>query len=451
MLDRSAVYEAVITDYTAEGQGVAHIEGCAVFIPNAIVGERCKISVVHQGKTSAVGKIEEILERSPHRVVRDCPWAKVCGGCDFRHMDYQEETRLKMQRVKDALERLAGWRVDALPITGAAVCTGYRNKALFPVSEAHGRAEAGFYRARTHKVIPITGCLLQNEPANRARAAAVEFLRTYRIPIYNEETHKGLVRHIYVRTADATGQVMVCLLVNGRKIPHERELVAMLQKAVPGLASVVLGVNERRGNSVLGEEFRTLWGADAIEDILCGLRFRLSPRSFYQVNHRQAEILYGKAAEMANLTKDDTVLDLYCGTGTITRHLARQAGKAIGVELVEAAIVDAKKNAEANGIKNAEFFCADASRAAARLLEAGVRPNVVVVDPPRKGLAADVIPTIAQMHPQRIVYVSCDPATLARDIARFKETGYTPQKAEAVDLFPGCAHVETVCLLSRNK
>lgn len=450
MLDRSAVYETVITDYTAEGQGVAHVDGCAVFIPNAIAGERCKISIVHQGKTSAVGKIEEILERSPHRVVRDCPWAKVCGGCDFRHMDYQEETRLKMQRVKDALRRLGGWELDELPITGAQTLTGYRNKALFPVSEERGRAEAGFYRARTHKVIPITGCLLQNEAANRARQATVDFLRTYRISIYNEETRKGLIRHIYVRTADATGQVMVCLIVNGKKIPHERELVAMLQKAVPGLACVVLGVNERPGNSVMGDEFRTLWGADAIEDILCGLRFRLSPRSFYQVNHQQAEILYGKAAEMAGLTKNDTVLDLYCGTGTITLHLARQAGKAIGVELVDAAIEDAKKNAKANGIENAEFFCADAAQAAARLLEEGVRPDVVVVDPPRKGLAADVIPTIAQMSPHRIVYVSCDPATLARDIARFKENGYAPQKAEAVDLFPRCAHVETVVLMSKE-
>ncbi|MBR4132393.1 MAG: 23S rRNA (uracil(1939)-C(5))-methyltransferase RlmD, partial [Oscillospiraceae bacterium] len=359
MLRKSAVYEAEITDYTADGMGVAHVEGCAVFIPNAVAGERLRISVVHAGRNKAIGRIEEILERSPHRIVRDCPWAKVCGGCDFRHMDYEEELRLKAQRVRDALTRLGGWDPGPLPIAGAKALNGYRNKAIFPVAEVKGRAEAGFYRARTHSLIPIDRCLLQNDAANAARSAVVDWMRKYRVAPYDEETGTGLVRHIFVRSGGVTGQVMVCLIVNGGKLPRENELCKLLREAVPGLASVLLCANTRPGNAILGEAFRTLWGEDAIEDELCGLRFRLSPRSFYQVNRDQAEVLYEKAAAFAGLTKTDTVLDLYCGTGTITLHLARQAGQAVGVELVDAAIADAKRNAERNGIENARFFCAD--------------------------------------------------------------------------------------------
>ena len=449
MLRKSAVYEVEITDYTADGMGVAHAEGCAVFVPNAVAGERLRISVVHAGKNKAVGKIEEILERSPHRIVRDCPWAKVCGGCDFRHMDYEEELRLKAQRVRDALTRLGGWDPGELPIAGAKRLTGYRNKAIFPVAEVRGRPEAGFYRARTHSVIPIDRCLLQNDAANAARTAVVDYMRAYRVAPYDETARTGLIRHVFVRSGDATGQVMVCLLVNGGKLPKEKELCKLLREAVPGLRSVVLGVNEKPGNAVMGDEYRTLWGEDAIEDVLCGLRFRLSPRSFYQVNRDQAEVLYEKAAAFAGLTKNDTVLDLYCGTGTITLHLARQAGQAVGVELVDAAIADAKRNAAANGVENARFFCADAGQAAEKLLAEGLRPDCVVVDPPRKGLAPEVVETIAKMAPARVVYVSCDPATLARDVSRFRELGYAPQKAECVDLFPRCAHIESVVKLTR--
>ena len=450
MLRKSAVYEAEITDYTADGMGVAHVEGCAVFIPNAVAGERLRISIVHAGRNKAIGRIEEILERSPHRVVRDCPWAKVCGGCDFRHMDYDEELRLKAQRVRDALTRLGGWDPGPLPIAGAKALNGYRNKAIFPVAEVKGRAEAGFYRARTHSLIPIDRCLLQNDAANAARSAVVDWMRKYHVAPYDEERRTGLVRHIFVRSGGVTGQVMVCLIVNGGKLPRDKELCKLLREAVPGLASVLLCTNTRPGNAILGEAFRTLWGEDAIEDELCGLRFRLSPRSFYQVNRDQAEVLYEKAAAFAGLTKTDTVLDLYCGTGTITLHLARQAGQAVGVEIVDAAIDDAKRNAERNGIENARFFCADAGQAAQTLLAEGLTPDVVTVDPPRKGLAAEVVETIAKLVPGRVVYVSCDPATLARDVARFRELGYAPQRAECVDLFPRCAHVETVVLMSRK-
>ena len=297
MLRKSAVYEVEITDYTADGMGVAHAEGCAVFIPNAVAGERLRISVVHAGKNKAVGKIEEILERSPHRITRDCPWAKVCGGCDFRHMDYEEELRLKAQRVRDALTRLGGWDPGPLPIAGAKTLTGYRNKAIFPVAAVKGRPEAGFYRARTHSLIPIDRCLLQNGAANAARQAVVDYMRRFHVAPYDEAAKTGLLRHIFVRSADATGQVMVCLIANGERLPKEKELCKLLRAAVPGLASVILCTNTRPGNAIMGDAFRTLWGLEAIEDVLCGLRFRLSPRSFYQVNHAQAEVLYEKGKQ----------------------------------------------------------------------------------------------------------------------------------------------------------
>ena len=450
MLSCAQIYPVEITGYTADGQGVAHIDGQAVFIPNTIAGERCTIRPVHIGKTHAVGKLEQVLQPSPHRLARACPYAKLCGGCDFWHMDYAEETRLKAERVAETLRRIGGFDPGTLSIAGAPVQCGYRNKALFPVAELRGRAEAGFYRARTHRVIPIDRCLIQTDAANCARQAVVEFLRRYRIPVYDETTHQGLVRHIYVRSGAVTGQVQVCLVVNGRSLPHARELTALLRQRVPGLRSVVLGVNTRPGSAVLGDEFLPLWGEGQIEDELCGLRFSLSPRSFYQVNHDQAQLLYEKAIALAGLTGRETVLDLYCGTGTITLAMARHAGSVIGVELVSAAIDDARRNARRNGIENARFFCADAAEAAARLAAEGTRPDVVVVDPPRKGLSADVPAHIAAMAPQRVVYVSCDPATLARDLTRFRAQGYEPRHAEAVDLFPRCAHVETVALLSRR-
>ena len=309
--------------------------------------------------------------------------------------------------------------------------------------------EAGFFEKGTHNVVPVEHCRIQPACAEQARSAVLRYARRWNVPAYDETARTGLLRHIYVRHAEATEQVLVCLVVNGERLPHEDALVDTLRRAVPGLRSVVLNTNTRSGNAVLGETMRTLWGDDAIEDILCGLRFRISPRSFYQVNRTQAERLYGKALAAAGLTGTETVLDLYCGTGTITLCLARQAKRAVGVELVEAAIRDAQENARRNGIGNAEFFCADAGQAAQRLCAAGETPDVIVVDPPRKGLSADVIEAMVRMAPQRIVYVSCDPATLARDVRSLTQQGYALTHAEAVDLFPRCAHVETVCRLER--
>lgn len=450
MLSKGELYETVVTDYTAEGQGVAHIDGCAVFIPNAIVGERVRVRLDKAKKTWASGKIVEILEKSPHRVNRACPVAKLCGGCNFWHMDYQEELRLKSQRVKTCLNRLAGENLEEVPIAGAETCLGYRNKAQYPVAVKKGRAYAGFFRAGTHDVVENDRCRILPEETDRVKAIVMDHVNQYRISVYDEQTHKGLLRHIYVRRGAVSGQILLCLVVNGGSFPKWEALVQRL-KAVEGFHSLVLAVNRRPGNAVLGDEFITLYGPGCIEDTLCGLTFRLSPRSFYQVNHAQAQRLYELAVSQAAISKADTVLDLYCGVGTITLVMAKAAGRAIGVEVVPQAVEDARENAARNGIQNAEFFCGDAGQAALELEGQGVRPDVIVVDPPRKGLSGDAIEAIARMAPRRLVYVSCDPATLARDVALLKERGYALKAAQAADLFPRCAHVETVCLLSRNK
>ena len=450
MLIKNQIYEAVIDDYTAEGQGVAHVEGCAVFVPNAIAGEKVLLRIEKAQKTWAAGKITEILEKSPHRVNRECPVAKLCGGCDFWHMDYEEESRLKAERVRQALNRIGGESLEEIPILSAPTCKAYRNKAQYPMASKKGRAYAGFFRAGTHQVVENSRCLILPELTDNVKDAVMDYVNQYRVTVYDEETHKGLLRHIYVRKGEVSGQILVCLVANGRKLPHIPELLARLKK-IPGFTTLVLAVNTRPGNAILGDEFITLYGPGYIEDTLCGLTFRLSPRSFYQVNHHQAQRLYDAAISQAGITKDDLVLDLYCGVGTITLAMAKAAGKVIGVEVVEQAVEDAKENALRNSIENAEFFCGDAGKAALELESKGIKPDVVVVDPPRKGLNADTIEALHRMNPRRIVYVSCDPATLARDVALLKQRGYTLKNAMAADLFPRCAHVESIVCLSREK
>ena len=449
MLAKNTVYEAVICDYTAEGQGIAKVDGCVVFVPNAIVGETCKIRIEKAQKTWATGKIVEILEKSPHRKQRQCPLSSSCGGCDFWHMDYEEETRLKADRVLQALNRIGGETLTEMPILSAPTCTSYRNKAQYPVSQKKDRVFAGFYKAGTHQVVENHRCLILPEETDRVKKIVIDYVNQFGITAYDEETHKGLLRHIYVRRGAVSGQVLVCLVVNGRKLPHIEDLIERLQ-TVPGFTSLVLSVNTKKGNTVLGDDFITLYGPGYIEDTLCGLTFRLSPRSFYQVNHHQAQRLYEAAIAQAQITKDDLVLDLYCGVGTITLAMAKAAGNVIGVEVVEQAVADAKENAQRNGIENAEFFCGDAGKAALELEAKGIIPDVIVVDPPRKGLNADTIEALSKMSPRRIVYVSCDPATLARDVALLKEKGYTLQSAQAADLFPRCSHVESIVCLTND-
>jgi len=449
MLNKNQVYETVICDYTAEGQGVAKIEGCAVFIPNAIKGERVLVRIEKAKKTWASGKITQILEKSAHRVNRECGVAKLCGGCNFWHMDYEAECALKADRVRDCLNRLGGESLDTVPILSAPTCHGYRNKAQYPVTSQKGKAIAGFFKGGTHQVIENDRCLILPEEMDQVKELVIDHMNRFHIPAYDETKHQGLVRHIFVRRGAVSGQVLVCLCINGRALPHAKELTQALQK-VAGFASLVLSVNQKPGNTILGDEFITLYGPGYIEDTLCGLAFRLSPRSFYQVNHHQAQRLYETAIREANITKEDTVLDLYCGVGTITLAMASAAGKVIGVEMVPQAVEDARENALRNGITNSEFICGDAGEAALELERRGVRADVVVVDPPRKGLNADAIEALARFAPKRIVYVSCDPATLGRDLALLKEKGYSLRNVTAADLFPRCAHVESIVCLAQD-
>lgn len=435
----------VIDGYASDGAGVARLDGMVVFVQGGIRGEACDVRLTHVGRSALWGRVEEVVNPSPARIFPRCLHYTKCGGCQFRHMNYAEELEAKRIRVEDALRRLGGAEIHVSAILGAEQVDRYRNKAQFPVAKG---PRIGFYRPRSHDVIDVDDCLLQGEAAARLRGAVKEWMAEYSIPAYNERTFTGLVRHVYVRTNRA-GRSLCCLLVNGRGVPREAELVRALRRAEPNLAGIVLGVNEKHNNVILGDSYRTLWGEDFLSDTLCGLTFRLSVPSFYQVNPAQTEVLYGKALEFAGLTGAETVLDLYCGIGTISLVMARKAGMVWGAEVVPQAVDDAIANAQRNHIENARFLCADAGEAARYLEGEGVRPDVVCVDPPRKGLAEDVVDTIADMGPQRVVYVSCDPGTLGRDVKRFAGRGYTLKKAVAVDMFPRTAHVETVVLLSK--
>lgn len=443
-LEKNNIYTARIEGYSSEGLGIARIDGQVVFVHGAVRGELCRVLVMKVLKNAAFGKVTELLEPSPERREPDCPYYGRCGGCDFRHLSYREELWAKRQRVQDALTRLGGSDVEVEEILGAADPLYYRNKSQYPVSAG----KVGFYRARTHDVVDIEHCLIQKPQADAAAAALRDYMRDFAVPSYDEKTGRGLLRHLYVRT-NRRGESLVCVLANGERLPHEEELVGRLRRAVPDCVGVVLGVNTRRGNTILGERYRTLWGADTLEDELCGLTFRLSVPSFYQVNRDQAEVLYRKAVEYAGLTGGELVVDLYCGAGTITQVMAGGAGRVIGAEIVPEAIEDARENARRNGIENVEFFCGDAAQLAADFAGRGLRPDVICVDPPRKGLAPEAIAAAAQMAPQRVVYVSCDPGTLGRDVKRFAEYGYRVQRAAACDLFPRTRHIETVVLLSK--
>lgn len=434
-----------IEGYGSAGEGVARLEGQAVFVKGALAGEICQVQLLKVGKSAAWGRVTQVLTPVPGRQSPDCPRYPRCGGCQLRHMTYAEELRFKRQKVQDALQRIGGWTGRVEKIHGAEAPDRYRNKIQFPVADG---PRVGFFRARSHEVIDAEDCLLQPLAATRLREAFKLWMERYQVPAYDERVHGGLIRHFYVRV-NQRGQSLCAVIANGTDLPHQEELVQALRRAEPDLAGVVLSVNQEKTNVILGKTHRCLWGRDYLEDTLCGLTFRLSVPSFYQVNREQAEVLYGRALAFAGLTGRETVLDLYCGIGTITLVMARQAGRAIGAEVIPAAVEDAKANAARNGVTNAEFLCADAAQAAQTLADRGLRPDVICVDPPRKGLAPAVIDAIVQMAPQRLVYVSCDPATLARDVKRMEEQGYVLQRAEAVDLFPRTAHVETVVLLSK--
>ena len=446
---KNTVHTLDITGYTAEGMGVARLEGRVVFVPCTIQGERWRVRLEKVNKNVAWGRGVELLLPSPERTEPDCPLYGKCGGCQFRHMSYAEELRAKRQRIADALERVGHVKLDLPPVLGAEHPLRYRNKVQFPVSQGKQGLAVGYYRPRSHDVLDAPDCPLQPESVTRLRRAFKDWMEIHAIPAYDEETGKGLVRHLYVRT-NSRGESLVCVVANGDALPHSDALADALRRADPGLAGVVLNINSRNTNVILGERYSTLWGRDWLEEELCQLTFRLSVPSFFQINRAQTERLYDIALDFARLTGTETVLDLYCGIGTISLALAKRAGRVIGAEIVPQAVEDARENARRNGITNAEFFCGDAGQVAHKLAEEGVRPQVICVDPPRKGLAPDVPAILAGMASDRIVYVSCDPATLARDMERFAKLGYQAVRTQGTDLFPRTRHVETIILLSKT-
>ena len=443
-LERNQLHTVRIEGCTSEGQGVARIGGRAVFVKGALPGEQCLIRILKAGKTAVYAKVEELQEASAHRVSPDCPHFGKCGGCDFRHVDYEEECRLKSRRVEDALRRIGGVELPVEEFLAAEEGTRYRAKAIFAVGQnASGRAVTGFYRARSHDIIPVEDCLLQTREANAAAAALRRWMDEFGVPAWQEQRGKGLVKHIFVREG------MVCIVARDR-LPHAGALVEALKEACPELRSVILNRNRSEGNTVLSGSFETLWGESEVEVGLSGLRFRLSPRSFFQVNPRQAERLYARALDYAGLSGSETLVDLYCGAGSIGLLAASKAREVIGVEVVPEAVEDARMNARRNGAENIRFLCADASEAAQQFAREGVKPDVLIVDPPRKGLDEAVIAAAVEMAPRRLVYVSCDPGTLARDLRRFRELGYEARRVTAVDMFPRTRHVESVVLLCRK-
>lgn len=446
--------EIEITGFTAEGAGVGRVEdgGMAVFVAGTIPGERVKAHVIKTAKKYAVAKIVEILRPSPYRILPDCPCFSQCGGCVYRHMTYERELIAKEQKVQDALCRIGGYeefRVE--PIVGADSPDRYRNKAQFPIGlNKQGEPVLGFYGFHSHRVIPCEDCRLQPEAFARAASIFREWASRCGEPVYDETTHTGKLRHFYLRQS-SNGDIMACLVVNGKGVCGEQELAQALYSQLPELKSLFINSNREDTNVVLGKENRLVWGEETLTDTLCGMEFTISPLSFFQVNHDQTERLYRLAAEFAGLTGKETLLDLYCGAGTIGLSMAREVKRLIGVEIVKPAVEDARRNAARNHIENCEFLCMDAPKAAALLEKRGLRPDVIIVDPPRKGCGPGLPETIARMAPQRVVYVSCDPATLARDAKRFRELGYELQKAVPVDMFPRTSHVETVALMSKTE
>lgn len=450
-LTKNQDIEIEITGITTEGSGVGHYDGVAVFVPNTAVGDVIECHIIKTKKNYAIGKIKSILKAADARIIPDCDVFEKCGGCAFRHMNYHAECEMKRQRVKDAFERIGHIEIKPEDIIKSGRTNRYRNKAQFPVRSDKNGISIGFFAANSHRVIDCRDCMLQPKEFARILNIFEKWIKKNAITVYNEETKKGLLRHIYIRKAFETNQIMVCAVINGHNLPKKDELIISLIKECDNIVSITVNENTNDSNVILGKKCYTIWGADYIEDILCGVKVRISPLSFYQINHDQAQLLYEKAAEYAGLSKDDVLLDLYCGAGTIGLSMADKVKQVIGVEIIPEAIEDAKINAQINGITNAEFICGDAPEAAEILKNRGIKPDVIIVDPPRKGCAAELLDIIVQMSPKKLVYVSCDPATLARDCAALKEKGYEVKKVTPVDMFPRTAHVETVVQLVRKK
>lgn len=440
-----------ITAMTLEGMGVARLEsGFVVFVQDAAVGDVLEVLIMKVQKSFAYGKIVHIITPSPDRTEPLCPHYRLCGGCAFWHISYDSELRLKRDAVYNNIKKLGHANIETLDIIGAPKITEYRNKAQFPVKCARdGRLLLGFYRRRSHDVVNLESCKIQPPSIMAAAEAVREYIEVCGESVYDESAHKGAIRNVFVREARSSGDILVAIVANEVKLRDENRLAQILRKKVPGLCGVVLNINREKTNVIMGKEARVIWGKDEIRDRIGGIDFIIPHRSFYQVNPVQTETLYTKAVGMLDPKPYETVLDLYCGAGTISAFLAKRAKRVIGVEVVEDAVRIASRNAEINSLNNCEFYCGDAGEVAARLVKAGLRADALVVDPPRRGLDEGAVSAIVSLSPSRIMYVSCDSATLGRDIYKLSEYGYEVKNAVAVDMFPRTAHVETVCLLSK--
>ncbi len=447
-------FEIEITGMTVEGNGVGHKDSLAVFVAGTAVGDRVLAHAIKVKKNYAIAKVKEILSPSPDRIEVDCPVFSRCGGCVYRHISYAAELKIKQQRVEDAFRRIGGLPLTLQPIVGCETTDGYRNKAQLPLGEEKGKAKIGFYSFHSHNITDCSSCKLQPELFSKIAEEFRSWIEENRISIYDESTHKGLVRHLYLRCSESCKEVAVCIVINGSALPHADSLWEKLSAL--GVTGLSLNINTEKTNVILGNKIKNLFGKSSITDSLLGTQFEISPLSFYQVNRLQTEKLYSIAAEYANLTPDTVLLDMYCGVGTIGLTMAKKVKSLIGVEIVAPAIENAKENAKRNSITNARFICADAAAAAEKLKDEGIKPNVIILDPPRKGCDEELIRTVVQMLPERIVYVSCDPATLARDCAIFDTLGYRVAEENGtnlvtpVDMFPRTAHVETVALLIKG-
>ena len=450
-MKKDDLIQVKIEDMGADGAGIGKMDGFALFIKDAIIGDVVEAKIMKMKKSYGYARLMRIIEPSPWRVESPCPVARQCGGCQIQAMAYEEQLRFKENKIRNNLKRIGGFETLPLePICGMEHPFGYRNKAQFPVgTDKNGRIITGFYAGRTHSIIENRKCLLGVPENEKILDAVIAFMEEEHIPAYDETSGKGLVRHVLIRYGFTTKEIMVCLVINGRKVKKIEKLVERLKK-LPGMASITLNVNTRKTNVILGQEILPVWGKEYIEDYIGEIKYRISPLSFFQVNPVQTKKLYEKALEYAGLTGNEVVWDLYCGIGTISLFLAQRAKQVYGVEIVPAAIEDAKNNAKINGITNAEFFVGKAEEVLPeKYAREGIHADVIVVDPPRKGCEESLLDTIVKMGPERVVYVSCDSATLARDLKYLRERGYEMVKGQGVDQFPMSVHVEVVCLLSK--
>ena len=444
-------YTLSIRDLGIHGEGIGSVEDFTVFVPGALPGETVTARIVSAKKSYAQGRLISVDSPSPFRTKPECPAYHACGGCQISHLTYEGQLALKEKRVKDVVSRLGGFSEDlVLPILPADHPWNYRNKMAVPVSQVTGGPVIGYYRQGSHQVVPIDGCLIQEEENNRVLRFAQGFMARHHVQGYNEKSRKGSVRHIMARTGDK-GEVMVVIVTATPTLPFAELWVKEMRQLLPEVVSIYHNVQKSPGNVILGQTLHHLWGRKTLTATLAGLSFEVSPFSFFQVHKDQAEKLYAKALEYADLTGSETVIDAYCGTGTISLCLAKKAKKVIGIEIVEAAIEDAGRNADFNHVENVEFHAADAGKLMPKLYKEGLRPDVIVMDPVRAGCSEDVLKAAAAMEPKRIVYVSCNPATFARDAKVLAGLGYTLKKVQPVDMFPQTMHVETVALIEKGK